>query len=1508
MLCDGCTQVVARERVSARTASTDPVEDRQPAGSATSDFGWDNDLGPEGVHPLMAPLPNSMWERFSKKQELRGKPLVPMASQIKINQKMRGESGGKTAALKTADKDLSHNAHTVTPGKVMTKHLEEHHDLPYAEAYVHGYGASKHLELHNSGADHTHDPSGAVVPNAPHAHTKMSEKELDSHLTEHHGLPAASVKTLKNFLNPGQTMHGLHAGYHEDPNSPAAPTISHKHSGEDFSSSPEVNGKKQSPHPGSMTSGGLKAHLLADHDMPGDHIANAIDATAKGAMPIETMKALHDKAHSQGIGVDSHEHAEGWDHQSFVHQDPHGVDEHLGHLKHAHGIGDEELAQKAEASGGDPELHHQKLKELHYDLHDHDAGSYIKHGAPNHTHSGHSDVGQAFLGSKGGDSEYESGAHLQHSHGLLVKDLTDITKSEPDYISPQQAYETAHAALHAKMGENVDHQHVPTIKEGVKTPEKIAKEKMVQHFKDHHPEVSDPDHMSVGSHASLHDPEAWGYKGHPGHEHENGWAGKVVKALPTEKSGKPLTHAHASDMSHKQLKGHLIIAHNNTGDDLHLKSHSELLQQHATEHATGAATNPWNEGEKLPAHNHGISQSGHDAFGRKLYGGDEPEPNAKIHPAVEDESGALAHIIQHHPNISAETYDTYKGGDNPQKSMQNFHAKLHAGNTGLPAAPDGHEHAEKQGPSTHIPIGSHLVSHHGMSQEQVASMSPAEFKAHHEELHTRHEEADLGHGHITPGGKVRGPIDSAINPHHAKMRENPDHPAVTEWYHGTSNDFEGPPKNATELMEDHSQWGNYGGGDWNNHAGTHWSSLHDMARNFGSGDNRVVHAKLHMKNPITYNSLNHMSHDAYDRLHASGDMQDGGEFLGKHDDDNGYNECCSKPLLHYAKGGHRSDGKYGMERYRDSLRASGHDGILVRNQADDPSGHWNAIPLHADQVEITHGSCHFEHGDERDNDVAEFNANKKKLTEGWEHPKHFDSMAYTKGKPLPDVDDVTAAHERKKQAPEPTHIREGRGERRGDANPNLNGRDLGGGGGDDDDDSDEDEEHFCSHCDEYGDHTSDNCDNKWCKVCDTHTSHTAEEEHPYCDHCDDYADHDSDDHEDEWGEHPDKMKNEGYCPHCEESTKQNYGEDKCTSCNEKLPDWGHMASHGTPIKKGQYNKSGHSAISGTKVDALDEDEDPEENSLGYGSGLAAHLYHHHGAEVGGKEFDKDDDWDEDALEAHHAHLHLDPAWAKDAGFKTGTHSHKQKFGEFKSHESMTPHEIHAHMMLGHAGDPSTPGYAPMGDIFKMSPDEAVKEHQKLHATDDAVPWGQKDEDDNIKAKVDHHHQVPDKQPSNAPAGHSPTGDELISHLNEKHLKVPVSLKSALKKHPETADALHQQMHDCKGPAASELGSKYHTHTASEAEENADKGAFLQHLQEHHGFGATHHMNEQLQGMTSKELAAHHVQEHNSMFPMGNDPDHSHANNDPHSEKWTQHEAHKTSARLSLVDYFQEAAV
>jgi hypothetical protein len=1082
--------------------------------------------------------------------------------------------------------------------------------------------------------------------------------------------------------------------------------------------------------------------------------------------------------------------------------------------------------------------------------------------------------------------------------GSIMTDLGLAGKLSEDEEF-HKAYEQIHGNLHQEGGDDVTHQHVPTIQPGVMSPEKIKKEKLKQHLKDYHGDKTPLDQMKnpEQKHNELHDPESFLYQhhsGHPGHEHVP-WDkhGPVTQELPTpshleaEQTGKSYAkghHEHATNMSHNQLVDHIKMSHKTwkggqaaTGGDFtdafldfsdQGKSHEQLLKEHAVYHATGDTNGHTHE----PVGNTGPLEE------ISPYHGGEPEIQTDTHPAITSDHEALAHILQHHPNVDQEDYQDW-GEHHPTgktPSMVSFHDALHSGektslgNT-LPKVLDGHDHADPVGPPTEISVGSHLVHEHGMAQEDVAAMTPQGFKAHHERLHRQKSELDIGHGHDYPGGPQRDPRTILPNTHHQAMRDDDRHEAVQEWYHGTGTDYDGPPKSATELQNDHGFWGNFGGGDWNNHVGTHWSSLHEMSKNFNGSGNRVIHAKLHMSNPIVYNSLNHMSHDAYERLRASGHLQDDGHFEDNHGDDNGYNECCSGRLLEYAKGHHRSDGKFGLEAYRDSLRASGHDGIHVRNQADSPSGHWNAIPLSADQIEITQGGCRGYHNDERDHDVREFRDNETKLTRGWVHPKDYspDDYVGTKLDHLPTADDVQKAHEAKHEAPQSNKTAIGRGD-----------SDKYGGpyGSADSSGDDEDDDHYCSHCDDDTDHESKDCKvSKWCHVCDKHGDHEAGDgEHDYCDHCEDYADHDTDG----CAENPENWKKESYCPHCDTTDKNNQHSSECVNCGKKLPDWGKLQTFGKPISantapgKG-YNKTGETdeANYGPAHEATYQPKTDHE--------LATHLYHHHKSDVGGKAFDTNGNWDEESLKAHHQWLHMNPDHAKEKGFAEVDHNHLATYGDFPS--KMTPHETKAHMMLGHVGEAGGVSNWQVHQIMHMTPEQAVQAHKMAHDADDAVQWGQKNDDHDLIPKITHTHNLGGGGTQTAMDDeHAPHGDDLVAHLSDPtyHIKnVGKDLAKHLSQNPETAEALHKQLHENFGPSAPG-GSHTHLHTPEMLTKYQQQAAVKKHLVEDHGAPPDHF------AITGKDLAqlmkVHH-EEHTTNYQDYQELDHKHFGGTAHQD-------------------------
>lgn len=1590
MLCKGCQQNPGH----VFTAVSDPVPDKTPADTYKGDFGWENDLAPEGYHPLFAPLPNELWENYAKKKALQGKPAIPQKAQKKARanagrKRRRGNpdqrrlshimpgnehshdgkmpmlhAPGSTAAVGhhltthhgIAPEDLpkngmdladmhdsehaldephhsdaghTHDSHVspppvpvVKPGDMMNTgadafhdHLVHEHGLAPANAKM--VTAAHHDDMHGVGANHVHVPHSeapiegvpvqahvpgigklsdhlvkhhgipqSVVANMPgsdtqgsdyyhslknahenhhaqgaeagHTHGdnptppsgplphKMSPGEFKQHLMEHHGLKPGGVHVITQNLGeqyanktPEEKLTHWHDSHHEEG---VHGGQKHEHAGPSELTAPW--GPVAHKHPHNLGAGSLSAHLQAHHGITQEQINEA--ANSNTADTSSHIQALHDQVHSHGQTTVPHSHL------NYEKPDPdvvngppllkhHGItteEAAKGHLAAHHGYDEAKLA--GIPAGGAVEHHNA--------LHDPTSPAGIAGGQTNHTHSGHADQGKYFV--KAPKDQYALENHLHHpvehgGHGMSETEASDFVTKAHNFkgtgLEQNAAAEHAHSMLHATGAPT--HQHVPTMQQGVLTPQKQNELETAKHLEEWHG-------LKPGSytgsaqmkHNQQHDPDAYGYTGHPGHEHAEAESSSqlppVTQGLPAPADyslkgpqPKPLHHAHPSTMSKQQLSSHVLFQHSSDNDLVHnlidhaTMTHGELMQKHAQQHATG---------ELEHAHTH-EGPSGHPMDGDRFFGGKEPEPSFDEHPHPKTESETLAHIISGHPNVTIHDYKNAmdKQGQpfsSMKDGMQKWHDSLHASDA-AEKVPNGHTHSEPAGPNTEIAIGKHLVDDHHLPQHIVAGMTPAEFKAYHEDQHVKHEEEDLGHGHMHPGGPVRAPRTVALNPHHLQMRSDPEHPAVHEWYHGTSGDYEGAPQNATELKENFNRWGNFGGGDWNNHAGTHWTSLHEMARNFNGSGNRVIHAKLHMKNPITYNSLNHMAHDAYDRLHASGDMQDGGEYLGRHSDDAGYNHCCSDALLEYAKGGHRNDGKFGMERYRDSLRASGHDGIVVRNQADSPEGHWNAIPLSADQVEITNGHCYGHHNDERDDDKSEFYANQAKLKEGWQHPKHFTngSDMYNGGKDLPDADEVSAANRHKqKQLSETSPPKwTDAGGYRGDRD--MYGRHTG-------DDDDEDNEHFCSHCDEYTDHESDDCDNKWCSVCEESGNHTAEEEHEYCEHCGDYGDHDSDNHEDEYGEHPETMKLDGYCPHCDTADKENYGKDECTNCGESLPKWKTVQAHGKPLKPGEYNHKGVTPAN----EATGEMQ--ESHQIHTGADLANHLFHYHHSNPSGKEFETTEegktDWDNEALSLHHKHLHVDPAWAKEQGFKhISGHKHLASYGEYPPHEDMTPAQIHAHLFLGHMNshENGKHGIQHISDILKMTPQEAVAAHKKMHEADDKIEWGATDSYGDALPKIAHSHQLqPGSYTTKAPKKFVPQGQDLLDHIKQEHKLTSLQIHDFLGNNPDVAEALHTQMHDMGGPGAEETHKTHHVHNEEWAEKQHKKQELEQHLNTHHG--------------------------------------------------------------------------
>ena len=227
--------------------------------------------------------------------------------------------------------------------------------------------------------------------------------------------------------------------------------------------------------------------------------------------------------------------------------------------------------------------------------------------------------------------------------------------------------------------------------------------------------------------------------------------------------------------------------------------------------------------------------------------------------------------------------------------------------------------------------------------------------------------------------------------------ENPEEGGNT-WYHGTrSNWGEGAPAGPLALGQEPSHW--------NTALGAHFTSLHSTAHNFVSDPHvspsgpqpgsRIAHVKLHMKNPAFYPDERQLG---IDFLHKSGAEDDGFHAYMGHDYDPAYpcKHCDDKSTgfvpvdeHHQWDVGHdyepdhsfeTSCGECGFgenmckrinqsdfdrdiralgsslpkyaEKFKNHLKAKGHDGIIYGNSYEAPIGHKCAIAFDDTRVTV----------------------------------------------------------------------------------------------------------------------------------------------------------------------------------------------------------------------------------------------------------------------------------------------------------------------------------------------------------------------------------------------------------------------------------------------------------------------------------------------------------------------------------------------------------------------------
>jgi hypothetical protein len=230
------------------------------------------------------------------------------------------------------------------------------------------------------------------------------------------------------------------------------------------------------------------------------------------------------------------------------------------------------------------------------------------------------------------------------------------------------------------------------------------------------------------------------------------------------------------------------------------------------------------------------------------------------------------------------------------------------------------------------------------------------------------------------------------NPIHKKTGQD-EH----DWYHGSKHEFHefGDPEEHSGLAyesnpEDTSHW--------NTLLGNHFTSDHQVAADFANGQHssganssgsrsgRVIHTKLHLKNPKVYASEHDMDQEVHEFEHAQGNTIDShfppldddaddwdkedhlaemgqaqhyagdtDKPFGRHDPDPGQAYGSVHPKAVGWLNSHPD--KYNIAaRFKERLKDAGHDGIVYGNEYE-TSRHGkqasSAIAFHPHQIEIT---------------------------------------------------------------------------------------------------------------------------------------------------------------------------------------------------------------------------------------------------------------------------------------------------------------------------------------------------------------------------------------------------------------------------------------------------------------------------------------------------------------------------------------------------------------------------
>ncbi|WP_353963843.1 hypothetical protein [Streptomyces sp. NBC_01242] len=263
-----------------------------------------------------------------------------------------------------------------------------------------------------------------------------------------------------------------------------------------------------------------------------------------------------------------------------------------------------------------------------------------------------------------------------------------------------------------------------------------------------------------------------------------------------------------------------------------------------------------------------------------------------------------------------------------------------------------------------------------------------------EQLQQRRERAVTESRPFTPGMQSLNGLQTTVNRHKQAALDNASGPKGVhpqDWFHGTSHKFTHFEDPAAYPPEHHDPYDDVsddayhdgvegshlsGTGHWNTRLGAHFAADHTVADQFAGEDGRVVHARLHLKNPKKYFSEYDMDHEVHTDEHTRGnhitphldhqdegmdwDRNDAEAELHRGDDQRGpyskdrWQLGRNRPMATSWVNSH-PDREAMADRFKQKLMDQGHDGILYRNEIEKGKGsRWTAVAFHPHQIETSH--------------------------------------------------------------------------------------------------------------------------------------------------------------------------------------------------------------------------------------------------------------------------------------------------------------------------------------------------------------------------------------------------------------------------------------------------------------------------------------------------------------------------------------------------------------------------